>query len=101
MEVRGQVERKRVARGSKSEHDAIVLRTPRRTWWLRKRGGHPFHDPSLAPLVGRQLRAEGSPAGPWFILDRWATEGRAKRKATVAKQAKPAKPRAKRTRAKK
>jgi hypothetical protein len=71
MKVRGVVERKRVARGSKSEHEAIVLRTPRRDYWLRRRGGHPFTDPALEPLVGQTLEAEGSAAGPSFILDRW------------------------------
>jgi hypothetical protein len=77
MKVRGVVERKRVARGSKSEHEAIVLRTPRRTYWLRRRGGHPLSDPTLEPLVGKTLEAEGSEAGPAFILDDWQPVGRA------------------------
>jgi len=83
MKVRGIVERKRVARGSKSEHEAIVLRTPRRTYWLRRRGGHPFSDPALEPLVGQTLEAEGSEAGPAFIVDAWQpVGGAAKRRPT-------------------
>jgi len=50
-----------------------VLVTPRRRYWLRRRGEHPFQDPVLDRLVGLRLRGEGSVAGPWFILDRWET----------------------------
>jgi hypothetical protein len=79
MRVRGTVERKRVARGSKSEHEAIVLRTARRTYRLRRRGGHPFYDPTLEPLVGKTLLAEGTVAGPTFILDGWEIDAPPKR----------------------
>ena len=71
MELEGLVERRHVARGSKAEHDAIVLRTPQRSYWLRRRDGHPYQDAALEPLVGHKLRANGSIAGPWFILDDW------------------------------
>jgi hypothetical protein len=75
MELSGVVERQHVARGSKSDRVAVVLVTPRRRYWLRRRGEHPFQDPVLDRLVGQRLRGEGSVAGPWFILDRWETLG--------------------------
>ena len=73
MELSGVVERQQVASGSKSDRVAVVLVTPHRRYWLRRRGEHPYEDPVLDRLVGSRLRAEGSLAGPWFILDRWET----------------------------
>ena len=93
MELEGSVERQLVARGSKAEHDAIVLRTRLRVYWLRRRGGHPYRDRRLEILVGHRLRVSGSVAGPWFIVDRWEflDEDMAKeQKKTSAKRKKPA-----------
>ena len=59
MKFRGAVERRRVGRGSKSEHDAVVLVTESGVHVLRRRGGHAFQDPRLAKLVGRELEFEG------------------------------------------
>jgi len=66
----GTVARQRVARGSKSEHVAIVFRAGGRTLWLRRRGGHAFQDPALRRLVGTRLTAEGTVHGNTFIVDR-------------------------------
>ena len=42
-ELEGIVERRRLGRGSKSEHVAVVLRTDAGLFKLRRRGGHAFH----------------------------------------------------------
>lgn len=59
MTFRGRVEQRRVGRGSKSEHDAVVLVTEGGSYTLRRRGGHAFKDPVLATLVGKELEFEG------------------------------------------
>jgi len=74
----GRVARQRIGRGSKSEHVAIVLRTGGRTLWLRRRGGHAFHDPVLHRLIGSTLKGEGTMHGNTFIVDRLAAVGHAR-----------------------
>ena len=59
MTFRGRVERRRVGRGSKSEHDAVVLATDDGVYVLRRRGGHAFEDRTLDGLVGKALEFEG------------------------------------------
>ena len=60
MTFRGRVERRRVARGTKSERDAVVLVTMDGVYVLRRRGGHAFEDSALDALVGRQLEFDGA-----------------------------------------
>jgi hypothetical protein len=68
----GLVVRKRVAEGSKSERDAVVLRTDERDLVLRRQGGNAFSDPALDALVGRRIRGQGRlAAGYTLILDEW------------------------------
>ena len=69
-ELEGIVERRRVARGSKSDHVAVVVRTDTGVFTLRRRGGHAFRDPALERLVGRRMKGEGSVHGTTFIADR-------------------------------
>jgi hypothetical protein len=59
MRFQGGVERRRVGRASKSEHDAVVLVTDSGAYVLRRRGGHAFQDPVLEALVGKVLEFEG------------------------------------------
>ena len=59
MTVRGRVERRRIGRGSKSEHDAVVLVADAGVYVLRQRGGHAFEDPALDALAGKVLEFEG------------------------------------------
>ncbi|HEY8120013.1 MAG TPA: alkaline phosphatase family protein [Myxococcota bacterium] len=72
------MEEKRVARGTKSEHGAVVLRAGTRELWLRKRGGPSFGDRTLRALIGQELDCEGTLAGPTLILDRWKEVAMAK-----------------------
>ncbi len=60
MTFRGRVERRRVGRGSKSEHDAVVLATDDDgVYVLRRRGGHAFEDRTLDGLVGKAFEFDG------------------------------------------
>ena len=59
MTFRGTVERRLVGRGSKSEHEAVVLVTGDEAYVLRRRGGHAFEDPALDALVGSILEFDG------------------------------------------
>jgi hypothetical protein len=59
MMFRGRVERQRVAGGTKSERDAVVLATTGGVYVLRQRGGHAFEDAALDALVGKELEFDG------------------------------------------
>ena len=58
--VEGDVVRRRVGEGSKSERDAVMLDTADASFVLRRRGGNAFSDPQLDALVGRRARLEGT-----------------------------------------
>lgn len=55
----GLVVRKPYAVGSKSEHLAVALQTPRGTYRLRRLEGEPRQDLELECLVGSIVRATG------------------------------------------
>ena len=74
MKLRGVVRRKTVRRGTKSEHEALMLVTANKEYKLRRRGGNPFRDDELAELEDRQVRVEGESDGTEFFLDTWEIE---------------------------
>jgi hypothetical protein len=74
MQLRGEVAKRVVARGSKSEREAVVLITADAEYVLRRTGGNAFADPELDALVGKTLRAEGTVHGYTFLMDRWQIE---------------------------
>ncbi len=74
MERSGQVIRKQVARGSKSERPAVMLQTPDGEYVLRIQGGNPFHDPRLEELVGKRIVAQGELHGYTFLMKDWTEE---------------------------
>jgi hypothetical protein len=59
MELVGQVERRVVAKGTRSERSAVVLVAPSGEFILRRAQGNPFVDDVLESLVGRQVACEG------------------------------------------
>ena len=69
--VEGTVHRTEVAVGSKSERDAVVLRTEAGDYVLRVQGGHPFADPRLDALVGKRIRAQGELSAATLLLHAW------------------------------
>ena len=71
MKIRGRVERRLIGRGSKSEHDAVVLVTAEHVYTLRRRGGHAFQDSVLDDLVGQELEFEGELHDNVLHVTRW------------------------------
>ena len=71
----GTVVRKLFGRGSKSEHEAVVLETGEDDLVLRREGGNAFADPELDKLVGQRIRGTGRRAGYTLILSGWRTLG--------------------------
>lgn len=67
---RGNVVRKRIAAGSKSDRFAVVMISDAdsREYVLRRLGGNPFRDPELEGLVGHRLRCEGDLSGQTLIV---------------------------------
>lgn len=72
VSVEGVVARSRVYAGSKSERDAVVLRTAAgREYILRRQGGPAFADPELDTLVGQRLCVGGLESGDTLIMRSW------------------------------
>ena len=71
MYLHGRVVRRLHGRGSKSEHEALVLETERGSFRLRRPDGNAFRDPELEELEGREINAEGTLEGTIFLIDAW------------------------------
>ena len=71
MVLEGNVVRKRINIGSKSEHNSVVLVTTDGEFKLRVQGGHPFSDPEVDKLVGQRIRGEGFMSAGQFIMERY------------------------------
>jgi hypothetical protein len=71
MVLEGDVVRRRINVGSKSEHDAVVLTAQTGEFKLRVQGGHPFSDPEVQALVGKRIRAKGFVSAGQFIMERY------------------------------
>jgi hypothetical protein len=60
VKLRGMVRKKRVKRGTGSEHIGVVLTTEEgERLTLVRLGGNPFHDASTRALVGKEVVVEG------------------------------------------
>ncbi len=68
VELSGEVVKKPFGRGSKSERMAVYLDAGKKLYVLRRRGGHPFHDPQLEALVGKTIRCKGILNGLTLII---------------------------------
>jgi hypothetical protein len=70
--VDGQVIRKMFGAGTKSEHEAIFLSTPKGDYLLRRPTTNPFElDGELNSLVGKRVRATGTLSGYTFFVTDW------------------------------
>jgi hypothetical protein len=67
----GKVVKKLFGKGSKSEHDAVMLSTTRGEYQLRREGGNPFFDEELEKLVGKAIRCRGLVHGHTLIMSDW------------------------------
>jgi hypothetical protein len=71
MDFSGLVIKQIVGKGSKSEHDAVMLETGKRKFLLRRQGGNPFRDPELDRLVGKRIQGSGVVTGNTLIMSEW------------------------------
>jgi hypothetical protein len=71
MQLRGNVVRRPFGRGSKSEHEAVLLATDKGTYRLRRAGGNPFRDEELEKLVGHEIVCEGVIHQDTVLMDSW------------------------------
>ena len=70
VELTGTVVKKKFAKGSKSEHDAVYLQTNDGSYLLRRLGGNPFSDPVLQKLIGKKIRATGRLNEYFFLANK-------------------------------
>lgn len=59
IELEGKVVMAPFGKGSKSQHEAVCLRTDKDTFKLRRMQGNAFHDPVLLEWVGKEVIACG------------------------------------------
>jgi len=70
--ISGNVTRRRIAAGSKSDRVGVVLDDGAgRIFALRRAGGNPFSDAAMDELVGKTITGTGIVADGHFIMDRW------------------------------
>ena len=67
----GTVFKKLYAPGSKSEHQAVMIRLDHGEFLLRRVGGNPFQDTVLESLVGKTIRCEGTHRGTALFITSW------------------------------
>ena len=71
MKLRGRVTKNLLYAGTKSEHEGITLMTSQGELKLRRKGGNPFWDETLADLEGKEIEGEGIVRGNQFIMEHW------------------------------
>ena len=59
IELEGKVVMVPFGKGTKSQHEAVCIRTEKDTFKLRRMQGNPFHDPELIKWVGKDIVACG------------------------------------------
>ncbi len=69
--VTGEVVSQITGRNSKSEHEAVVLKTGKKDYILRRRGGNPFLDPEMKKLIGKRIQAKGEVVEYVFFIEDW------------------------------
>ena len=75
MKLSGRVTKKLLYSGTKSEHEGFVLLTSEGEFKIRRQGGNPFWDETIASLEGKEIEGEGILRKGQFIMSRWRTLG--------------------------
>lgn len=73
MKLRGRVTRKLLFKGTKSEHQGLVLLAPEGEFKLRRQGVNPFTNETLGFLEGKLIEGEGIVRKGQFIMSEWKT----------------------------
>lgn len=72
VELSGRVVRESVDAGSKSERDAVILKTDQgERYVLRRKDGPSFGDGELESLVGSSIHTQGVALGNTLIMREW------------------------------
>jgi hypothetical protein len=73
MQLHGRVVKKMHGAGTKSEHEAVYLASPKGDFKLRLPGTNPFRDPELDQLVGKSIAVHGEvdKVSKQFFVSRW------------------------------
>ena len=75
--ITGTVTRARIAKGSKSDHVGVLLRTQDgEEYVLRRTGGNAFRDEVLDNLAGKTITGSGLVAGQTLIMNDWVVKPR-------------------------
>lgn len=70
-QFQGKVVLEQLSKGSKSEHQAVVLLTDSGPMKLRRLGGNPFDDAELKKLVGHEITCDGSVHQSQLLMTHW------------------------------
>jgi hypothetical protein len=70
MVITGKVIPTPYARGSKSEHIAVLIITDQGEYILRKTGDNPFENKALQPFLGKFIHAEGILIDTVFLAEK-------------------------------
>lgn len=74
--IKGNVIRRLINQGSKSEAEGVVLQCGDGTeWHLRIPGGNPFSDPQLDALVGKEVVVEGHADAQYLFIEKVEESG--------------------------
>jgi hypothetical protein len=71
MKMEGEVYIKSIGKKSKTEYEAICLKTMKGNFVLRQPGQSPFKNPELEKLVGKRIKAEGELVKDIFFVIKW------------------------------
>jgi hypothetical protein len=67
LTFRGEVQLRKVGKGSKQSRTAVVLETGTESYVLRREGGNAFKDSFLEGLVGKQIEVHGYLSGKTLL----------------------------------
>lgn len=68
MKIQGKVILSTFGKGSKSEHDAVYIKTADNKFRLKFKGGNPFYEKTLHDLVGKNVVLEGELTEHFFEI---------------------------------
>jgi hypothetical protein len=71
MKMEGEVFIKTIGKKSKTEYEAICLKTNKGNFVLRQPGQNPFKNPELEKLTGKRIKAEGELIKDIFFINKW------------------------------
>jgi len=75
ISLKGHVSKEIYAKGSKSEHLAVMIKSGIHKYCLRKEGGNPFMDPDIVALDRHYVEVSGRIIDDIFFVQSWKILG--------------------------